>query len=242
MVVGVITLFIGVLFVPEIIAIDNNIEFYNESKNKSYEIGTKDEYEEIITYIEGNAGLYWIKRRGLLRGEVNIIEWEEMGFIKLSGFRRSDSGIEHYFEVVDFVHVYRFIGWEDNDWYPLGYPIVFGIAIGNIEWNGKEDASVVVRNVNNKIKITLTTGGQNYPNNGYSFANSVSIWLNGTVLAENNLGGNTGWEIGESLYIGGRIPILDDDESAVGQLDPGKYYITITILETVIFDDLITIE
>jgi len=38
LVVGVITLFIGVLFVPEIIAIDNNIEFYNESKNKSYEI------------------------------------------------------------------------------------------------------------------------------------------------------------------------------------------------------------
>lgn len=117
-------LFLGIPIVPLVIGIENEI-------TKTY---LSDEYEEIITYIEGNAGLNWIKRRGLLRGEVNIIEWEKMGFIKLSGFRRSDSGTEFYFEVVDFVHAYRFIGWEDVDWYPLGYPIVFGIAIGNIEW------------------------------------------------------------------------------------------------------------
>lgn len=116
--------FLGISIAPVALGIQNKIA-------KTF---ISDEYEEIITYIEGNAGLNWIVRRGLLRGEVNIIEWEDMGFIKLSGFRRSDSGTEFYFEVVDFVHANRFIGWEDVDWYPLGYPIVFGIAIGNIEW------------------------------------------------------------------------------------------------------------
>jgi len=104
-----------------------------------------------------------------------------------------------------------------------------------------ESASVVVREDNSKIKMTLVSGGQNYPNDGYSFENSVTIRLNGSVLDENNLEGNTGWQIGESLYIGGSNPILDDEESAVGKLGPGSYSITITIIETVIFDDVITI-
>ena len=79
------------------------------------------------------------------------------------------------------------------------------------------------------------------PSTGYFFENMVTIRLNGTVLSENKLEGNIGWEIGESLYIGGSIPTLDDEESAVGKLGPGDYTITVTIIETVIFDDVITI-
>jgi len=117
------------------------------------------------------------------------------------------------------------------DWHPAKLPYV----------NMAESASVVVRASNSKIKMTLVCGGQNYPSSGYSFAIDVTIRLNGTVLPESNLEGNTGWEVGESLYIGGSTPILDDEESAVDPLNSGDYTITITIIETVIFDDIVTI-
>jgi len=105
-----------------------------------------------------------------------------------------------------------------------------------------ENASVMVKSENGKIKITLTKSGDNMPNTGYAFANSVSIRLNGTELDETGIsGGNTGWEIGESLYIGGLVPALDDLASDVTQLGSGDYSVTVTIIETVIFDESITI-
>ena len=126
--------------------------------------------------------------------------------------------------------------WEQGfniDWLPAKKPYD--------EISEAEHASVVAKVENSKIKIILTTGGQNYPSTGYSFANSVTIRLNGTALAENDLEGNTGWEVGESLFIGGSTPTLDDEESAIGPLGPGSYSITVTIIETVVFDDSITI-
>jgi len=122
--------------------------------------------------------------------------------------------------------------WYNLDWTPTKEPYDF---------SEPEYASVVVKEENSKIKITLTTGGNNYPSNGYSFANSVTIRLNGTALDENNLVGNTGWEVGESLYIGGSTPTLDDDESAVNQLGLGTYFVTVIIMEIIIFDDTVTI-
>lgn len=124
------------------------------------------------------------------------------------------------------------IPWINVDWRPAKEPY---------EDSGAEQASAVVKVNNSKIRITLTTGGDNMPSSGYFFENMVTIRLNGTALSENQLEGNIGWEVGESLYIGGNTPILDDDESAVGPLGPGDYAITVTIIETVIFDDVITI-
>ena len=109
-----------------------------------------------------------------------------------------------------------------------------------------ENASVVVRAEGGKIKITLTTGGNNMPSTGYSYASSLTIRLNGTTLPETNIDdvGNTAYEVGESLFIGGATPEttgLYDTSSAIGQLVPADYSITVTIIETVIYDDVVTI-
>jgi len=104
-----------------------------------------------------------------------------------------------------------------------------------------EYACAVAMTENGKIKITLITGGDNYKATGYFFADSVTIILNGTVLSESNLAGNVGWEIDESLYIGGVIPTLDDSGSAVGPLGSGTYYLKIIIMGTIIGEDSISV-
>ena len=107
-----------------------------------------------------------------------------------------------------------------------------------------ESASVVVRAENGKIKITLTTGGNNMPSAGYNFGSSIAVRLNGSLLDESAfVGGNAAFEVGESLYIGdvtGTIT-LEDDASAVTALVSTDYSVTITIIETVIYDDIIRI-
>lgn len=104
--------------------------------------------------------------------------------------------------------------------------------------------SVLVKAVNSSkcIIITLTMGGLNYSEDGYSFANSVTIWLNGTILDETNLSNNTGWEIGENLYIGGSTPTLEDEWLYVEKLGSGYYLLTIRVNGIIIYDDEIAIE
>ncbi|UCF49966.1 MAG: type IV pilin N-terminal domain-containing protein [Thermoplasmatales archaeon] len=105
-----------------------------------------------------------------------------------------------------------------------------------------ENAAISVLNDNGKIKITLVSGGDNLPSTGYSFLNSVTIRLNGTILDETGINvGNTGWDIGESLFIGDVIPVIDDLSSDVTQLGVGDYSITVTIIKTVIYDDIVTV-
>ncbi|KYK32984.1 MAG: hypothetical protein AYK22_06690 [Thermoplasmatales archaeon SG8-52-3] len=106
----------------------------------------------------------------------------------------------------------------------------------------KENASVAVKNENAKIKLTLVSGGKNLPSTGYAFSNSIIIRLNGTELTEGALAvGNDGWDVGESLYIGNAVPALDDNSNDVNQLGPGDYSITVTIIETVIYDDIVKV-
>ena len=104
-----------------------------------------------------------------------------------------------------------------------------------------ENASVMVLAENDSIKIVLVTGGDDIPSFGYSIKDSVIIKLNGTELSDDNLTGNIGWEVGESLYIGGSTPTLYDGELEVGALYPGDYIVTVTIIDTVVYDDLIVI-
>jgi hypothetical protein len=122
-------LFIGVAVQPSIIA-------DNEPRNISKEIQEYDDYEEVITFIEGYGELNWIKRRGYFRGEVNMICNKQSGFINLSGYRRSESGIQYYNEFIEkgLVYAYRFIGYYNGYWFGWFDPRILGIAIGNIEW------------------------------------------------------------------------------------------------------------
>jgi len=106
-----------------------------------------------------------------------------------------------------------------------------------------ENASIVCRNEAGKIKITLTTGGNNMPSTGYNY-NSITVRLNGTEMDDSVATGGLSdayWEVGESLYIGGLTPDLDDVSSDVGLLGAGDYSITVTVQETVIYDDVITV-
>jgi len=106
----------------------------------------------------------------------------------------------------------------------------------------KENASCILLIDNNKIKITLIKAGDKMPNDGYNFDTSVKIRLNGTELSETNFFvGNTGWEIGENLFIGDNPPVLDDSAGDVSPLAAGEYSVTVTIIDTVIFDDIMRV-
>ena len=109
---------------------------------------------------------------------------------------------------------------------------------GNME---SENASVMGLSESGRIRIILVTVGDNIPSFGYSLKDSVKIKINGTELSDDNLTGNIGWEEDESLYIGGNPPILDDKLLNVDELEPGDYQITVIILETVVYDDVIKI-
>ena len=105
----------------------------------------------------------------------------------------------------------------------------------------KENAGIAVVQDMGRIKITLISAGDRIAEDGYSFANVV-IRLNGTVLDESGFNiANTGWEIGESLYIGNSNPTLDDVRGDVIALDGADYSITVRILDTVIFDDKVSV-
>jgi hypothetical protein len=89
--------------------------------------------------------------------------------------------------------------------------------------------------------LILTEGGDNIPDFGYSLKDSVTIKLDGQKLSDDNLTGNIGWEEGETLYIGGTPAVLEDTEEDVKILQPGSYLITVIILETLIFEDVVDI-
>ena len=109
-----------------------------------------------------------------------------------------------------------------------------------------ENASVVVKSENGKIKITLATAGNNMPaDTGYSMANAVTIRNNGTVLASTSAG--TYWEVGGSLYLGNGTggpaanPDMTNNAGWMQPLDAGTYSITVVIFDTVIYDNAIKV-
>ena len=136
LVIEIIILFIVSIINPVIIANENdtNIDFLSYNSKK---IESSDDYTEIITFISGNAEINWIERRGFFRGEVNLA-WDDyqFGLVNLSGFRKSESGIEYYNKLIleGFVYAYNFIGFSSGISFPEFAPKVLGIALGNIEW------------------------------------------------------------------------------------------------------------
>ena len=120
------------------------------------------------------------------------------------------------------------------------YVYVSGLATAPS--SGAENASVAVKNENGKIKITLTKSGNNMPDSGYSFSNSVTVRVNGTAMLETGLTA-TDWAIGGSLYVGYTAPnpVIDDTASDVGPLPANTYSVTVIISETVIFDGAVRV-
>jgi FlaG/FlaF family flagellin (archaellin) len=106
-----------------------------------------------------------------------------------------------------------------------------------------ENAVVDVKTESGKIKITLVKTGENVPDDGYSFSESVSVRVNGSVMGETGIS-SVGWIIGAPLFIGYTSPniVLDDSASDVGRLAAGTYSITVTIYGTVIYDGLIKVD
>ncbi|UCF50058.1 MAG: hypothetical protein JSU91_00845 [Thermoplasmatales archaeon] len=127
LVIGFIVLFIGIGIQP---AFANELYMNKETKENSDEIRTSDGKKEIISYITGNiTNLTWINRKGFFRGEVNITGRDPCLF--LHGLMLTENGVEYYWSFIYNVYVYYFIGvWT---WW-LDTPVLFGIALGNIEW------------------------------------------------------------------------------------------------------------
>ena len=110
----------------------------------------------------------------------------------------------------------------------------------------QENASVAVRAENGRIKITLATGGNNYPSTGYSINPTnptVKIRVDGGLETVSGASDNY-YEVGESLYVAndtaGNI-ILYDSASSGSALEAGDYSVTVTVIETVIYDDSVRI-
>ena len=130
LVLGIIVLFIGIAIAPGITAVDNDIEERNETIYNS-EIGTSDDYKEIITFVRGEGHEKWIFRRGIFRGSLQIGFCGRCKGVELSGLRRSNGSIERYYHKVvpgeGGIKIPIFIG--------IVIPLsILGIAIGNIEY------------------------------------------------------------------------------------------------------------
>jgi hypothetical protein len=136
-VVGVIVLFIGIGIQP---TIANESNIHNEIKEDIGEIEKSDDYEELITIIKGWGDLNWMTRRGFFRGEALLICRYQYGLINLSGYRRSESGIEYYNELIEkgLVYANRLICYYVDYSIFMRDPRIVGIAIGNIVWEEYE--------------------------------------------------------------------------------------------------------
>jgi hypothetical protein len=102
----------------------------NDDSKENYEIDTLDDYEEIITFIEGTCnnvtfkGIY-IKRDVTLHGGENT-------GLEISGYYRP----WNYFNEIDviYIHVPIYIGIIFS--YPSGMTCsILGFAFGDIEWH-----------------------------------------------------------------------------------------------------------
>jgi hypothetical protein len=116
------------LFTPIVIAKNTNKNVFNEII-KNPEIKSLDNYEEIITLIEGTADGAQINKRGLIRD----IEFYAGGgtWLEIDGWRKPFWESYHEINVI-YIHAYRFIGITRR--IAPGIGMVHGIAIGNIDW------------------------------------------------------------------------------------------------------------
>jgi len=115
-------------------AINYDTKIEDETIDNSNESRSSDDYKEIITLIMGNRVYFnWIKRRGIFRGEVNLLaDWSHGGKITLIGLGYYNESIKFFYESVSSVHAYHFIGIREFSSGPTPF---FGFALGNFEWS-----------------------------------------------------------------------------------------------------------
>jgi hypothetical protein len=138
--IGIIILLISSSILPVITAANNDIENVYSETVKIPEKRTSNNYEEIVTFIRGRVDLNWIERRGFFRGEALLVCRYQSGLINLSGYRRSESGIEYYNELIEkgLVYVNHLVCFYIDYSYFMIDPKINGIAFGNIVWEEYE--------------------------------------------------------------------------------------------------------
>jgi flagellin-like protein len=97
-----------------------------------------------------------------------------------------------------------------------------------------ENASVAAEGTENKIKLVLASGGDDY-NDGYNIINDVSVFIDGSKVDTYT---TTTWETGGQLLIG---------QTTAGTWNEGEtcaeeeYEVTVSIKNTVVFDGTIKV-
>lgn len=134
--IGIIILFFSSTFLSVTSAIINDTDYIDNETSDKYKIRSSNNYEEIITFVKGWVDLNWIERRGFFRGEAMLICRYKSGFINLSGYRRSENGVEYFNESIEkgLIYVYHLICSYVDYSYGFVDPRIVGIAIGNIIW------------------------------------------------------------------------------------------------------------
>jgi len=98
-----------------------------------------------------------------------------------------------------------------------------------------ENAGVTVAEASdNRVKVTLASGGQSYTSTGYLQAN-IAVFFNGT--AATNMPAN--WVVGQSILLGDNAGTPDANTAT--EWAAGSYDCTVTILDTVVFDGTVKI-
>ena len=97
--------------------------------------------------------------------------------------------------------------------------------------SSSENAAVIVTTDNNLVRIVLVKGGDNY-NIGYT-SDEVRIYVGGDLIQSPVI-----WQVGEEILVG---KIGDTWTTDATSAPEGEVTVTVTIMDTVIYDGLIDI-
>ena len=87
-----------------------------------------------------------------------------------------------------------------------------------------ESAAVVCKGTNERLRIILAEGGESYPDTGYP-AGDYAVFINGSQ----NTSFTGAWLVGQSL-------VVNNDPAGNPVLPGVEYSVTVTILDTTVFD------
>ena len=103
-----------------------------------------------------------------------------------------------------------------------------------------ENASVTAKSENDLIRVTLASGGQRYDaTTGYSITNDVDIFIDGEKATLSS----TAWEVGQGIVLGwsGAQGTAPAREGSGTTFAAGDYAVTVSILDTVVFDSSVRV-
>ena len=125
----IICICIVILLIPISSAVDINTDVDDESR-ENFEIETLDDYEEIITFIDGTCND--VTSKGIYIKRDVTFQAGESTWFEISGYYRP---WVHFNEInVIYIHAPLFIGVIFYRGVGLAYS-VWGVALGDIEWH-----------------------------------------------------------------------------------------------------------